>query len=271
VNRMRDVAELDCVDVREARFAGRPLSAAEAEHAASCPICTQKAAADDAVGPSPELLAAILSEVQKETGFVAWLRALPTPVRLFVGVDFAALVAVGMALTRPRWSFGPLPEGRVVLVLAVLTALGSLVLWLALRPLQTAAPSRRLVLGSVAAGLLVPVFFALTPPSAEGADLSAPGMMKGILSCFVFGALPGVLLVLALRALDRNAHRAADVAVLAAVGGGLAGNAALELHCPSVAPVHLLLGHATLGIALVVAYRVLRRSPGEPTGAASGY
>lgn len=89
-------------------------------------------------------------------------------------------------------------------------------------------------------------------------------MTTATVACFLFGAVPGGLLVFALRALDRNAHGGTDVAILAAVGGGLAGNAALELHCPSAAPLHLLLGHATIGIALVVLYGVVRRSGRSP-------
>ena len=258
MNRMPGVAELDCVDVREALFAGRPLSAAEAEHAASCPICSQGLPGGDALSPSAELFSAIESDVRGETGLVARLRSLPTPVRLVVAIVITTFLAVGTTLVRPRWAFGPLPVERVTLVLVALGVLVWVIVWLALRPLQAAPPSRRLVLGSVAAGLLVPVLFAVTPPNAEHAGLDAPGMAKGVVLCFLFGALPGALFVLALRVLDRNAHRTADAALLAAVGGGLAGNAALEMHCPSVAPMHLLLGHATIGLALVLAYRAIR-------------
>jgi hypothetical protein len=260
MNRMPGVAELDCVDVREALLVGRPLSAAEAEHAAACSFCSRSLPRGDATGPSSELLGVVEASIRDETGLVAWLRALPTSVRLFAGFGLAALLAIGMALVRPRWTSGPMPVDRVATVLAVLAVLVALVVRLALRPLQAAPPSRRVVLWSVAAGLLVPVLFAVTPPGAETAALGSPGMGKGIVLCFLFGALPGVLLVLALRALDRTAHRAGDAALLAAVGGGLAGNAALELHCPSVAPLHLLLGHATVGVVLVVVYAAVRRS-----------
>ncbi|HVW30106.1 MAG TPA: hypothetical protein VHC69_32330 [Polyangiaceae bacterium] len=256
MNRMPPVPELDCVDVQEALFAGRALSAAEAEHAASCPVCSQTLPKGD-LAPSAPLLAAVESAVRHETGFVAGLRALPTSTRMLSGIVAAALFAVGMASTRPRWAFGPVPVRHVALVLGVLAVLLAALLRLTLRPLQLAAPNARLVRASVATALLVPVFFALTPPGAEALPLGTPGMVGAALGCFVFGAIPGVLLVVALRALDRNAHRAVDVAVLAAACGGLAGNAALEMHCPSVAPLHLLLGHASVGVALVVVYFAL--------------
>jgi hypothetical protein len=259
---MPPVPGLDCVDVREALFAGRPLSAVEAEHAATCPVCSASLPGGDE--PSHELLAEVESALRHETGFVAWLRSLPTMVRLFAGIDAAALFAVGMALTRPRWTFAPLPVDRVVLVLSVLFVLVAMLLRLSLRPLQVAAPSAGVVRGSLLAALLVPVYFALTPPNPEAAALDAPGMAAATLGCFLFGAIPGVLLVVALRALDRNAHRAMDVALLAAACGGLAGNAALELHCPSVAPLHLLLGHASVGVALVAVYFVSKRLLARP-------
>jgi len=69
-----------------------------------------------------------------------------------------------------------------------------------------------------------------------------------------------VLVVLVLRALDRTAHDSRPAGVLAAVTGGVAGNPALERHCPVTAPAHLLLGHATVGLMLVLAYGLTRRS-----------
>jgi hypothetical protein len=259
------VDELDCVDVRDSLLAGRPLSAAQAEHAATCPVCSQALTGGGSLEPPGDLLAELEEAVRRERGFTAWLRALPTPVRFFVAVDSAAVFVLAMVLTRPRWAFGPMPLERVVPVTAVLAATLGVVLWLAIRPLQAAPPNRKLVLGSIGAGLLLPVVFALVP-----ADVRPPGagmaseMTTGIVACLLFGAVPGAMLVFALRALDRNAHGGTDVALLAAIGGGLAGNAALELHCPSNAPVHLLLGHATLGIALAVLYDVVRRT-GRPS------
>jgi hypothetical protein len=257
------VDEIDCVDVRESRFAGRPLSGAEAEHAASCPVCS-RAQGDALPGLPGDLFAELENAVQRDRGFTGWLRGLPTPVRLVAAIDSAAVLVLAMVLVRPRWTFGPMPLFRVVPVVAVLALELGVVLWLVLRPLYAAPPNRRLVVGSIVAGLLVPVLFALVPAAAPLGRPEPPDMTTATVACFLFGAVPGGLLVFALRALDRNAHGGTDVAILAAVGGGLAGNAALELHCPSAAPLHLLLGHATIGIALVVLYGVVRRSGRSP-------
>jgi hypothetical protein len=256
---MAGVPELDCVDVHEALFAGRPLSAAEADHVATCPLCS-RAMPEEPLDPSFDLFAEVNASVQSERGLVARARSLSTPERVLAGVLAAGVLAVGMALTRPRWAFGPVPMDRVGPELAALLVAFAAVLWLALRPLQSAPPDRRLVLGAVAVGLLVPAVLAFTAPAAPLAEVAAQSMPKPTLSCFLFGALPGTLFVLALRALDRGAHGVGDAALLAAVGGGLCANIALELHCPSAAPLHLLFGHATVGVVLAIAYLAYRRS-----------
>jgi hypothetical protein len=252
------VTELDCVDIREALFSGRPLSASEAEHAASCPVCSQALPEGDAAEPAGKLFAEVEAAVQEERGPAAWLRSLPTPVRVFIGIDVAA-VAVGMTtLIWPRSAYGPVPTARIVTAVVVLGTLYVLVLRQALRPLQAAPANRRHVAAIFAAGLVVPLLFAIFP--ADGPADTAYQAMRTAAACFWFGAAPGAVLVMALRLLDRGAHAVGDVALLAAVGGGLVGNAALELHCPSTAPLHLLLGHATVGVALVLFYAMRARA-----------
>jgi hypothetical protein len=256
VSRTPLVPELDCVDVREALVSGRPLSAAEAEHAAACPVCSQ--ALPQAGAGEAALFAAVEAAVQEERGLAAWLRNLPTMVRIFVGFDVAIALVTMMTLARPRWAYGPVPMERVTFAVSVLALLYVFVLRQALRPLQAPPANRRLVTAVFAAGLAVPLLFALFPPAGPGD--SALAAMRTAVSCFWFGAAPGALLVVALRLLDRGAHAVGDVALLAAVGGGLVGNAALELHCPSTAPLHLVLGHATVGVALVAFYAMRTRA-----------
>ncbi len=259
MTRTRSVDELDCVDVREALTRGTPLSPAHAEHAALCPLCSQALTDDGTLEPSEELLAAVEAAVQGERGLPALLRSWPTPSRMLAGASITVLLVVVTTLARPRWAFGPMPLERVTLSVAAIAALLGVVLWLTLRPLHIAPPSQRAVLASLAAGLLAPVALAVAPGGDQTMPVFAgPSTAHGIIACFLFGAATGCFFVLALWALDRGAHGARDVALLAAAGGGLAGNAALELHCPARDPLHLLLGHATVGAVLIAGYALLR-------------
>jgi uncharacterized membrane protein len=130
-----------------------------------------------------------------------------------------------------------------------------------LRPAHIPAPPDRSLLVIIAAGLLLPIVTALLPAGAHSFDHYVQyTQTQATVGCFVIGAFTGVLVVLVLRALDRTAHDSRPAGVLAAVTGGVAGNLALELHCPVTAPAHLLLGHATVGFMLVLAYGLTRRA-----------
>jgi len=143
VTRKDGVPELDCVDVREALFAGRALSPAEAAHAAACPVCSQSLPPEP-LEPSPDLFAELNAAVGKEHGLVAAARSVSTPGRVAGGAFAAVALALGMALLRPRWGFGPVPVERVVSELAALVVVLGGLLALSLRPLQSAPPARRL-------------------------------------------------------------------------------------------------------------------------------
>ena len=63
------------------------------------------------------------------------------------------------------------------------------------------------------------------------------------------GFLPAVLLFLAMH---RQVAQTRRVLMLTAGIGGVAGNLALLLHCPNEQPAHQLVGHATVGLLLLV-------------------
>jgi hypothetical protein len=179
------------------------------------------------------------------------LRALPTLARVGLSLlAIAGLVTVLVSRQRDAWTDFAAPRG-----LFSVTALG-VGLWmlvrLALRPLHEPAPPAAVLRGALGAGLALPtaLAFLLSAPF-EGAPpppLSAAGVCLGL------GATLGLCVVIFLRALDRGGHGSTRVALLAATAGGLAGNLSLELHCPSHALTHLLLGHATVGLLLLVTY-----------------
>src|SRR5262249_54237851 len=109
------MTELDCVDVREALFSGRPLSAAETDHAAACPVCSQALAEGDTVALTADLFASVEAAVGNERGLAAWLRSLPTPMRVLIGVGVAAALVAALTFGWPRWAYGTVPVVRVTL------------------------------------------------------------------------------------------------------------------------------------------------------------
>jgi hypothetical protein len=186
------------------------------------------------------------------------IRSLPTGTRILGAVAWAALIVSVTSFVAPRSGFGPVPVHYVVLVLTVLATLLAVLIRWSVRPLQASPPERRGFVAAFAAGLAVPVLFAvITPPGAAFARNPVVGEPAAAIGCFVIGAFSGALLVFGLRLLDRGAS--SSTGLTAAVAGGLLGNAALELHCPVTAPMHLLTGHASVGFALLLVMALLGR------------
>jgi hypothetical protein len=63
-------------------------------------------------------------------------------------------------------------------------------------------------------------------------------------------------------AFDRDERPSLRTVCLCAGALGLSANLLLELHCPSGNTLHLLLGHASIGIAWLLVWAVTRRSTG---------
>ena len=254
-----------CLEVREALDRGEPLSAAAEAHAAGCPVCALRSAELGPALPSPEddaeaLFSAVETNVAAERGFVAWLRSLPTRARTVTAALWVSALVALVAVTMPRTRFAPLPADRVVLVVTVLAALLAVALRLGLRPLQVAPPGTALSVVGFVAGLVAPFLFALGPSPSPFGDIPGVTFVQATVGCFVLGALVGGFVVVGLRLLDRGGHRSREAALFAATAGGLAANAALELHCPATAPAHLLLGHASVALVLVLVYGGMRRA-----------
>ena len=87
---------------------------------------------------------------------------------------------------------------------------------------------------------------------------SIPGP-EGALSCFLYGALFTLPLGILLWAFDRDDRPTLRTVCLSAAALGLSANLVLELHCPSGHPLHLLLGHASIGLAWLASWFVTRR------------
>lgn len=206
------------------------------------------------------MFAAVQTAVHREHGVAARLRNLPSGLRLFAAVAWAALLVTLTTMATPRSAFGPVPIERITIVLTVLAALLALSLRLGLRPLQSRPPPRGLLLVSSLTGMFVPALFAALPSGVHVESVAHVSAVRATVGCFLIGAVAGGLLIAGLRALDRGAHRSLGSALLAGAAGGLLGNAALELHCPITAPAHLFLGHVTVGVALLAGYALIERT-----------
>jgi hypothetical protein len=204
------------------------------------------------VGPD---LAALRSRLdaglQAERGVRAWLSSRPTTLRYSLAVASVLLLPLAVLVGTPRPDLSVYPLLRLGGTMVVYAGVA---LWLslaALAPAQRPLPSsgRRLTFLALAAA--VPILVALSPMahSAHAASLAGAGadLVPRALACFSFGSALALPLVLLLSGMERGVSPRARW--LVGAGGGLAGVAAVELHCPITQPVHLVLGHATLAVA----------------------
>ena len=87
-------------------------------------------------GPAHDPLAAgVHARIASERGWRAWLRALPTPVRLALGAGVLALLGVGVGAGAPRSDLDAYPAALLIGSLAALAALALLVTSDLLRPM----------------------------------------------------------------------------------------------------------------------------------------
>jgi hypothetical protein len=150
---------------------------------------------------------------------------------------------------KPALDSGPPARAVTWLVLFSLAAVACL--WVLVAPLGRPRPFGKRA-GLVLAALALPLGYALGSANPSSPDRTAGelGFAEQALGCFVYGsllALPFLVVVWTLDRIDRP--RGMLLAGLAAVAG-LVANAALARHCPNTAPLHLAIGHATIGAAL---------------------
>jgi hypothetical protein len=194
---------------------------------------------------------AIRGQLEHERGVRAWLRSRSRPARLAMALGFAALVGVAMLLFAHRGDLPTYPQARMLLELAWFVAGTGAAAWLALRPIYLPRPSGGVVAAVAAFALAGPIVAALLPEVPTSAYHRAYHSWRA-LGCFGIGTATSLLAFVLARALDRGGTHGAGQLVLAAAAAGLVGNVALQLHCPINYPGHLLLGHATVPLGLVL-------------------
>jgi hypothetical protein len=259
---------VDCAEIRIAFARGAPPTGPDVDdHAAACAACralldggtlgtllAEQRATDE--HQESVLLARVQARLEGEVGVRAWIRSQSTPRRF-------ALVAIVLAFsTAPALieSAAPRPTSALLTVSLALLGAGLLVaLVSALRPLSRPLRPAR-VLAVAAGSLALPFVLA----AIAAADRSAEHMaLPRASACFLYGAAVSLPVFVLLRLLDRAEQ--VNLSSLAVLAGacGLVANFILRLHCPSEEPLHLLLGHATIGVTwlfLAFAPSMFRRS-----------
>jgi hypothetical protein len=266
---------MNCHEAQKRLAAGEdPFEPALEAHVAECEECAL--AAVDRIGaeiPREEgeasvqqveaLLRGMEQRLAAEWGLPAWLRSRSTRLRLGFGALAAAGVPLIYAIARPRVDVAVYPEARLVAVAVVLLGLIGVSLWVKLRPLHRprmpAALSAFLVVVSLAAVALdgaLPAAHSLHPASLVGAGAD---LLPRAVKCLLVGLAIGTPAFLLTAMLDRSNDSWRDVSVLGPTIAGLAGYFALHLHCPIVAPAHLLAGHLSVLLVFLVLHSFTRR------------
>ena len=261
---------MECAEIRKLFVAGRiPAGPEVAAHVRGCGPCAELFAADAQLGrrlseavlpevDAGELFALVARDVQGEVGLRARLRALPTRVRALglVGVAFALLAYQLLENLRPDFAaYSAAVFWGVAVVLAVALGTGA---WRVLRgasaPLGAAGRERWLAL----ALLLLPALAVLVVPFGAASPEAFAGWGNPV-ACFSYGAgLVAPFLVL-FWLFERRDGLPLTVLVSAGALAGIAANLLLHAHCPSAHLGHLLLGHASIGIAWALGLSALSR------------
>jgi hypothetical protein len=265
---------LECADIRSGFVAGRvPAGPDVEEHLKWCPHCRElfeKGAQlgrrlAQAVLPEVEpgdLFALVDREVRQDVGLRARLRALPTPRRVSALLAVAVSLALWHVIMRPRPDYGGLhPSYSTAFFWGLLGALSFVFLLGALHllrgasaPLRSPAWERGFALSLLFAPALL---LLLAPLGTSSPEMLAAWAKPAI--CFTYGgalALPIVFLYWLFERRDRVPWTSL---VSAGALAGIAANLMLHAHCPSEHLGHLLVGHASIGVAWALALGLLSR------------
>src|SRR6185503_6361963 len=125
-------------------------------------------------------------------------------------------------------------------------------MWEAMRPVYRAARSPALL---VAAATLLPASLTLLPelPTSFSFSYGRLGWF-----CFTTGVVQGLSMLVLLGLVDRSEGQLGPL-LLAVVAGGMLAQIGLTLHCPVNDRWHLLSGHASVPVGLLIGALALRR------------
>jgi hypothetical protein len=258
---------MDCLEIRDAFKNGDVLPSAAVEaHLRECGQCRVlfatnaqlgRSLANEAAAALPfedALFERLEADVARETGLRAWLRSRPTRLRFALATLSVLVVVLLGGVLRPRSDFAEYPPTRLLLLLGVY-GFGILIAFGKELHLSAQRGTFAAHFGWLSAALGLPFLIAFAP-ATEASRHAGPA---GALNCFVYGALLTLPTAALLWAFDRDDQPSLRTVCLSAVALGLSANLLLELHCPSGNALHLLLGHASLGVAWLGAWFVTRR------------
>jgi hypothetical protein len=256
---------LDCAQIRRVFVDGRVPAGPDVDaHLQGCPSCAQLFEKNAALGrqlaqgvlPSgaaDDLFQGLAQRLERERGPRAWLRELPSSVRMGV----LLVLALGLLVGQLGWSrrvdfseYSPSVFWGVVGLLFAALCWGS---WQLVRgasaPLRSPGSQR----ASTWALLLLPALAALLVPLGAPASASvAPEAqlpLWGSVACFNYGAALVLPFVALAWLFERRERMPWQALVSAGALAGITANLLLHAHCASEHLGHLLLGHASIGLA----------------------
>ncbi|HEY2406688.1 MAG TPA: hypothetical protein VGI10_11830 [Polyangiaceae bacterium] len=259
---------LSCSDLRDAFLQDElPQGPELVRHLDACSECRELCGEGAELGRG---LSALVASEQSESdslrleppslagehGVRALLRSRPTYARVALLIALTALIT-GLSFALNGRDLRDAPMARVYGVVLVYFA----GFWFAARRglLGAAEPGYQHHVRALAlASLAVPIAIALLGGSMSAKD----GGPAAGLGCFVYGALLALPVVAAFFWLERADRPPAGAFWLVAALSGFTANLVLELHCPSQHLVHLLLGHASVGVVVLAAALAFRAARG---------
>ncbi len=261
---------MDCPELEDTLASGRRLGPEAEAHIRACEACRSLVEDGGTLAVSLRELAAISvppmattgldALLARERGLRGRLRSLPRIHRVGIAAALVAALAAVVLVAVPRSDLDIYPRLRLLLAVGGFAVLALLATWHALRPLYL-PPAPAWVSWTVfALGLAGPLAWAALPEMptlTPKIDALSPVWMA---HCFLLGLVSGGALVLLVRGLDRGGRAGVDMALLGAAFGGLVGNVGLLLLCPINFPLHLVLGHATVPVGLILAVAIATRA-----------
>jgi len=183
--------------------------------------------------------------------FVTRLRELPTQRRVGF-VLLGTLLFAGLTMMIIGGVRGDLVGGSLVVryaaALVGLTVLAGAVFAVALRGAHQ-RPLGWIGWALVALGVGVPLALSLVPSMWTDAPPSPEAIVNG---CGFIGAATGVFAAILAWLFQRQTTPVAVRLLASAAGGGVIAFAMLQLHCPSDDVDHLVIGHSSVGLVLVL-------------------